>query len=522
VDASGFDATSPEDATSEAGPSDDASSSTDGAGDDSSVDGAGDDASGDGARADGAGTDGAGPDGAIESGSTDAAGTGDACLPGLTCNVSCPGGGTTSVTGKVYDPAGKNPVFNVTVYVPAGPLLPLPKGVAVGTDACSCEGLFKSGAITSTRTAVDGTFTLKNVPAGSAVPLVLQIGKWRRSLHVNVTGCQPNPQPDRSLVLPGTVAPGSDDNMPDFAVSTGSADSLECLFLRMGIPASEYVAGTGSAGHVHVFSGGGTGGAGGAEGRPEANPMPGAPASSTSLWSTAGQLMPYDVTLLSCEGGETYSANPPALESYLNAGGRVFASHFHYAWFAGPLATMQSYAAPADWGPNLATWVADNGTTGTGPIGGIIDLTLNGTSKPFAEGVAFQQWLNGVGALGKSGLPMGELSIYMPRYNATVGANNSHSQPWVVADPASGTSGATMQFTFDAPVGAPPAPDGGAPLYCGRAAFSDLHAAGDPTTMDTSPPPAGCAAVDLSPQEKALEFTLFDLSSCVVADSAGP
>jgi hypothetical protein len=250
--------------------------------------------------------------------------------------------------------------------------------------------------------------------------------------------------------------------------------------------------------------------------------MPGAPPSYTSLWSTAQQLLPYDTTLLSCENGETYKANPAALEEYVNAGGRVLASHYHYAWFAGPLSTgaANPYTAPADWGTNLATWMAGAAGTGTVPIGGIIDTTLNGSTNPFAKGVAFQQWLTHVGALGQ-GVPAGELSIYQPRYNAVVGPANKPSQPWLTSDPASAMPGQTLHFSFDTPVNAPAGP-GGAPRYCGRAVFSGLHAEGDPTTKDIPPPPAGCANVNRSAQEKALEFMLFDLSGCVVPDSSPP
>jgi hypothetical protein len=82
--------------------------------------------------------------------------------------------------------------------------------------------------------------------------------------------------------------------------------------------------------------------------------------------------------------------------------------------------------------------------------------------------------------------------------------------------------GATMYLSFDTPVNAPFQPDGGPPAYCGRAVFSDLHVAGNPSTNDSSPPPNGCDDVDLSPQEKALEFMLFDLSSCVSSDTVPP
>jgi len=440
------------------------------------------------------------------------------CPPGLQCNVSCSGGGTTTISGVVYDPAGKNPLYNVAVYVPESPLQPLPKGVPTGADACSCGALFKSGAFVSTATGVDGSFKLDNAPVGSQVPLVLQVGKWRRQVTINVTACTDNAQPNGSLALPGTVAPGdTNDNMPDIAVSTGCADTLECLMHRIGLPDSEYVAGAGGSGHIHVFAGGqtGKGGCGGSVGHAENPGMAGAPPAYQNLWASAADLMPYDITLLSCEGAETYRANPPALEQYLNAGGRVFASHFHYSWFAGPIGSGQGYSAPADWGNNLASWTPGaNG--GNDPLSGVIDQTLNGSNAPFPKGQALFQWLGIVHALGQHGVPAQDLSIYQSRYNAQVGPGNKPSQPWITVP------GWTEYFSFDAPVNAAPGPDGGAPAYCGRAVFSDLHVDGDPKTQDTMAPPGGCSSGDLSPQEKALEFMLFDLSSCVIPDTQPP
>ena len=320
-------------------------------------------------------------------GSNSGSGGGLPCPSGLSCNVACSGGGTTTLSGKVYDPAGKNPIYNVAVYVPATPLQPLPKGVPTGADACNCGALFQSGAITNTTTGVDGSFTLTNVPVGSQVPLVIQVGKWRRQFLVPVTSCQDNPQQDKTITLPSSVPAGdTDTSMPDIAVSTGQADTLECLMHRIGLPGSEYVSGNATGGHVHIFSGGksnkndGNG--------PETPGMIGAPVSSTSLWDKQDDMMPYDIVLLSCEGGETYDAKPDVLEAYLNAGGRAFASHFHYAWFSGPMANTQdnTYAPNSDWS-SLASWSKDpqNGTNSA--IGGQLVTTLNGSSQPFSKGV---------------------------------------------------------------------------------------------------------------------------------------
>jgi hypothetical protein len=139
---------------------------------------------------------------------------------------------------------------------------------------------------------------------------------------------------------------------------------------------------------------------------------------------------------------------------------------------------------------------------------------LNG--GPFSKGVAMKEWLGVVGALGVNGAPANELPIVQAKHNANLSTTNTASTSWIIPDPsANASAGTTLYFSFNTPLGT------ATENQCGRVVFSDLHIGGG--SMDTGGTvPSECATGDLSPQEKALEFMLFDLSACVVPDNAPP
>jgi hypothetical protein len=412
------------------------------------------------------------PDGASPSGCT-----------GLKCKVhACGGSASTTLSGTVYDPAGKNPLYDIVVYVPNS----TPQSFAPGVSCDSCSDLYTGDPITTALTDADGKFTLENVPDGANIPLVIQVGKWRKQLTVaTVKPCEDNPQPDKSLTLPRNHMEG---DIPNIAISTGGFDTLECLLARIGVDPAEYVPGAAGPGRLHVFQGSGLLGT-------APNTSPGAPSSGSALWDSETDIDAYDMVLLSCEGLETKNMNQDVLFNYAARGGRIFASHFHYAWFdSGPFAVA-----------NLATW-----TPGIGLLGKVdttIQTTLP-TGKPFPKGEAMQEWLTHVNAL-----TGGKLPVAYACHNSDVSVSNAASLPWIVD---STSSGATEYFSFNTPFMTAPA------AQCGRVVYSDLHVGAASSDHPLKPVPTDCADVDLSPQEKALEFMLFDLAACVTPDTEPP
>jgi len=181
-------------------------------------------------------------------------------------------------------PNGTLPIPNAIVFVPKGPVGSLPAGATC--ERCGTI-LGATPLVRTTNTA--GAFTLAGVPAGTDVPLVVQIGKWRRQVVLpNVPACADSAVAASLTRLPRNRTEG---DMPSIAVSTGGAGSLECLLRKLGVADTEFATPP-SAARVHLFAGfGGTdqfdaGVAGG---------VPFLPA--TSLWSSVPSLAPYDIVL---------------------------------------------------------------------------------------------------------------------------------------------------------------------------------------------------------------------------------
>ena len=272
----------------------------------------------------GLGLAGCGDDGGVGPGEDATSGGPDACV-GLQCmQVTCPGGGTTSLSGKVYAPNGTLPLYNAIVYVPNEPV----DAFIPGATCDRCDEELSGSPVVKTTTGTDGTFTLANVPVTSELPLVIQIGKWRRIVRIpTVTMCADTPLDAAVTRLPKNKTEG---DIPQMARTTGGADALECMLRKIGLDDSEFTA-AGGAGRVHLYTGSG--------GTPRfaANLNGGAAfADAQTLWDSVDHLKAYDVVFLSCEGGQNPATKPAdarsAMGAYTDLGGRVFMSHWHNYW----------------------------------------------------------------------------------------------------------------------------------------------------------------------------------------------
>ena len=407
----------------------------------------------------------------------------------------------TRLLGTVTDPAGTGPIFNAVVYVPNAPLAPL----TAGASCDRCDAPHSGAPLRITQTDASGRFELDNVPFGDNIPVVVQIGKWRRTTVIaSIPVCS---ETRIDLRLPKNRAEG---DIPRIAIATGAADPLPCLLRKIGIDDSE-VGIAGSDARIHLYQGGGYDDGDGGAPHVASGSIAGGPTlpSAESLWNDPAALAKYDAVLLACEGAPNDDAQhkapaaKQALYDYAKAGGRVLATHFHDTFFSGS-------PDPAPRG--IAAWSARSGPAAGDPRTTSVDADLAIT---FPKAAALSAALAKEGALTAGG----KLALFDARHD--VDGVDAGALAWIQAvNPGFPSAPAIQHLTFVAPIGATDA------VACGRVAFTNVHfgPSQEPGLTDDAqkPFPASCATTSLTAQQKALELLLFDLVSCVQDDAAKP
>ena len=470
-----------------------------------------------------------------------------------TCSAASP----TRLTGTVRTPGrlvGGNwlnqlPVPNAIIYIPADPATALPsifEGVQTGNAAscgrCEDEKLVADGqsVLAAAVTNFKGEFTLEGrIPVGTAFKVVVKVGKWRRVVQVPAgvsVACASNPLAlDYTRLASNTTDGLSGTHLPKIAISTGKVDEMECVFRAMGISDSEFTVPS-SSGRLHMYRANGAqmasstvcnnrwrpngpnttredcsaNGNAGCIAKDAGNAYATSCAwanisvADSALFGSPTTLDDYDLVVWDCEGGEAFHGAPaPAnIETYVNAGGRMFASHFSYVWIKNN-GTLDS---SADWDMSSSTSSAT----------GYISLPTGTTARTGANPVKsplFRDWLDWQGAL--TGTTAGTLTnpttpqftISEPRDSAGSNVGPSTDE-WVYRH--SSSISRVQQLSFNTPY------DADESTICGRVAYSGFHVA---NASDNSGQtfPSICEDGELSAQEKILAFMLFDLATCVSA-----
>lgn len=429
-----------------------------------------------------------------------AAANGDANGPlpapceGLACQVlRCEAGKDTVLRGRVTAPNGMDPIRQALVYVPADnadKLPPLPAGL--GCELCSSP--FAGHAVTSAYSSLDGSFELRGVPAGAAIPVVVQKGRFRRMFRVPVQGCQRQEAAidGGKLALPRSRAEG---DLPQMAVAAGDRDSIECVLRDLGIEPREFT-GSDGPGAVHLYD----------------NQTPGTPSLPgqlmlPSILTDRSRLLRYHVLFLNCSG--TAYAQPlladagvrANLRDYVAMGGRLYVTDWSYD-FIQQIPELAPFICFAD----------DQDCSVTTPHGFHTAVAHGGDGEPLTAAVdqstsggrALAAWLAQLPApVQPDRVPISDLLPGWVVVERTAAEASRHpSTVWLTAEAKGRRRPLTLSFDY------PPQ------AACGRVLFSSYH------TRERLPRllfPAYCpfSLGGALVQERVLEFLLFELADCV-------
>jgi hypothetical protein len=383
----------------------------------------------------------------------------------------CPGQEAT-IKGTVYAPNGSDPVPGATVFIPS--LVPELFPPEVRCEVCGQLGT--AANFWQTNSAYDGTFELPDVCPGKR-DLIFQNGRFRRFVTVDVVAKQTLELTGAQTRLPKRHAESNAfDAIPKIAVATGDFDKMECVLRKLGLADDAFDM------YEAVLT-----------------PNMVSPLNYPKFSELVGnldKLKSYNVVFINCTLN-TFEAELAKedvrknIASYLEAGGRLYVTDWSYDW----IEQLDSYAGLIDFEPGKSDAVPEG--INAAQIGSD-GLSVQATIKDSL----MAQWLGlfpGAIANGKSTISHTSASWVMMH------DVNSDVKVWVEAEGSSsdGTITGMRPLTVTYNVN-----------KCGKLLFTSYHTEGreDDFFVPTFPDYCGENA---SPQDRILEFLIFDIANCV-------
>lgn len=390
--------------------------------------------------------------------------------PPSTCprSAACPAGAT--LAGRVTAPNGLDPIAGAVVYLSDDPVAPF-----AATPTCDlCERADLGCA--SARSLSDGSFALGSLPSGRH-QVVIQKGRFRRRVTVDLA-CGANALDAPRSRLPRSATEG---DVPRIAVSNGDYDQLECVLAKVGLdPAA-----------VDLYN---------HRSDPEGE-EPGRPALA-ALLADATRLRGYQMLFINCtDAPDPYAESPRSrdnLRDWVAAGGRLFVTDHAYDFIeqVAPWSPAVCWEGPTTCGaapeardgaelglsvdvdvtiadPGLHRWMGRLGALNPDGTAALRDLS-GGWAVQRSLGPGVRAWASGAVTFGEE---EHEISAVRP-----------------------------LTFSFD-------------DNRCGRVVYSSYHT-NDSSSAECDgdcPYPMYCGDDPFTPQERILEYLLFEASGCIDA-----
>jgi hypothetical protein len=393
------------------------------------------------------------------------------CSGGLHCQIAaCDTGVDTVLTGHVYAPNGLDPVPNATVYVPDQGLPEFPTGVSCDL----CNAVSEPAALTTT--SFDGSFTLTHVPSGDDIPLVVQLGHFRRVVHLHVDACTTAEVPHDPLAAGLRLAKSDgeldpQDVVPRIAVATGDYDQIECVLHRMGIERFDLYDDRGGLN------------------------IPPTIAPLQALFTDGAKLLGYNIVVVNCTQNEFQSlvaskAVQANLANFVTMGGRLYVTD----WAYDVIEQVPEFAPYLCFEPQDGSALQCRMTPDAPEIA---DTTNSYSTNATIVDPGLAQWLRQFPNVIQNGAVPVDYSFVSI---ASVAADTKSwpTTTWVEGQTPFGVRPLTVTFDYD---------------MCGRVHYSTYNTEPNGVVPDQQRYP-NCRP-DFSPQERILEYLVFEIANCV-------